>query len=134
MIHAAQVNEEEAAILTSDKLDEESLAKHTLALNTGVLLVTRGERGCTAFIDDHKHIRRVDEPGIPVEGTSDPTGCGDVFGAAYCAHYVNTKDAVSSAAFANKIASLNAGITGSEQIDTISSQRLSRSTPELRTA
>ena len=124
MIRAAQMNEEEAAILSTDRLDETALAKQTLALNTGALLITRGERGCTAFIDEHKHMRRVDVPGIAIASASDPTGCGDVFGAAYCAHYAKTKDVESSARFANKVAALNAGLAGSEAIDTISSFRL----------
>ena len=124
MIHAAQLNEEEAAILTTDRLDDNSLAKHTLALNTSALLITRGERGCTAFVDEHKHMRRVDVPGIKIANAPDPTGCGDVFGAAYCAHYAKTKELESSARFANKVAALNAGLAGSEDIDTISSFRL----------
>lgn len=128
MIHAAQMNEEEAASLTAEKLDEAALANHTLALNTGTLLITRGERGCTAFIDERKHMRRLDVPGIRIEGAGDPTGCGDVFGAAYCAEYVKTKDIASSVLFANKVAALNAGLAGSQEIDRIRSFRPVEST------
>jgi sugar/nucleoside kinase (ribokinase family) len=130
MIHTAQMNEEEAGIITPDKLGEPALANHTLALNTGALLITRGERGCTAFIDEHKHVHRTDIPGITIEGAPDPTGCGDVFGAAYCAHYVKTKEVLNSAIFANKVAALNAGLTGSEDIDKLSSFRLVESAAE----
>jgi sugar/nucleoside kinase (ribokinase family) len=124
MVHAAQLNEEEAAILSPEHLNETSLANHTLALDTQALLITRGERGCTAFIDEHKHTRRVDVPGLQTASFPDPTGCGDVFGAAYCAHYARTKEIESSVNFANRVASLNAGLTGSEDIDKISSFRL----------
>lgn len=125
MIHGAQMNEDEARILTADKLDEESLARHTLALNTKVLNITRGERGCTTFVDEHKHLHRADIPGIPVQGAVDPTGCGDVFAAAYCAHYVFSGDIGASVQFANRIASVKAGMNGSVEIDKLASFKLS---------
>lgn len=125
MIHGAQMNEEEARVMTAEKLDEESLAKHTLALNTKILNITRGERGCTTYIDEHKHLRRIDVPGIAVKGPVDPTGCGDVFAAAYCAHYVTSEDITASAQFANRVAACKAGMNGSEHIDMLSSMRLS---------
>jgi sugar/nucleoside kinase (ribokinase family) len=124
MIHAAQMNEDEARVLTPEKLDEMSLAKHTLALNTKVLHITRGNRGCTSFIDDHKHVRRVDCDGVELKKVVDSTGCGDVFAAAYCAHYMRTGDIEASAAFANKVAAAKAGFAGSSPIDALSAFRL----------
>ncbi len=124
MIHAAQMNEEEAAILTPEQLDETALAKHTLALNTKVLHITRGEHGCTTFIDEHKHLHRYDIGGVDIAGTVDPTGCGDVFAAAYCAHYMKTNDIFSSAQFANKIGAVKASMSGSGNIDQLASFRL----------
>jgi adenosine kinase len=124
MIHAAQMNEDEARVLTPEKLDEMSLAKHTLALNTKVLHITRGNRGCTSFIDDHKHVRRVDCDGVELKKVVDSTGCGDVFAAAYCAHYMRTGDIDASAAFANKVAAAKAGFAGSSPIDALSAFRL----------
>jgi sugar/nucleoside kinase (ribokinase family) len=127
MLHGAQMNEEEAAILAAEKLTEENLAKHTLALNTNVLLVTRGDRGCTAFIDEKKHIHRVDiDPAETVTG-ADPTGCGDVFAAAYCAHYLGTRDIEASARFANTVAARKAAMAGSSDIDALASFRIQRS-------
>lgn len=123
MIHAAQMNEEEASILTPEKLDELSLAKHTLALNTKAIHITRAEKGCTSFIDEHKIVRRVDTEGIKLEKTIDPTGCGDVFAAAYCARYMSTKDIAVSAAFANEVAAAKARFSGSAAIDSLSSFR-----------
>ena len=125
MIHAAQMNEDEAKVMTPEKLDEPSLAKHTLALNTTVLHITRGERGCTTFIDEHKHVRQVDIEGVKLKKTVDPTGCGDVFSAAYCAHYMKTKDIVASATFANRVAAAKAGFSGSAPIDELAVFRVS---------
>lgn len=130
MIHAAQMNEEEAAVLTPEKLDEATLAKHVLALNTKVLHITRGERGCTTFVDEHKHLHRYDIGGIEVRAALDPTGCGDVFAAAYCAQYMMTKNIFSSAQFANRVAARKAGMAGSTHIDTLSAFRLTESVEE----
>jgi len=124
MIHAAQMNEEEAAVLTTERFDEDGLSKQILALNTNAFIITRSERGCTAFVDTRKHIQRHDIAGIPAGEHVDPTGCGDVFAAAYCAHYMKTKDAPSSLAFANQVAARNAQLAGSTGIDTLASFRL----------
>jgi sugar/nucleoside kinase (ribokinase family) len=130
MVHAAQMNEEEAAVLTPEKLDEGTLAKHVLALNTNVLHITRGERGCTTFVDEHKHLHRYDIGGIEVRQVIDPTGCGDVFAAAYCAQYLKTMNIFSSAQFANRVAAQKAGFAGSAQIDALSAFRLTESLEE----
>ncbi len=127
MLHGAQMNEEEAAILAPEHLSEENLAKHTLALNTNVLVVTRGDRGCTAYIDQKKHIHRVDIPAAETVAGSDPTGCGDVFAAAYCAHYIATRDIEESTKFANGVAARKAGMQGSSDIDALSAFRVQRS-------
>ena len=123
MIHGAQMNEEEARILTPEKLDELPLAKQTLALNTTALHITRGEHGCSSFIDEHKHVRRFDTEGIEVKDAVDPTGCGDVFAGAYCAHYMKPRDIVASATFANRVAAMKARISGSNGIDALSVYR-----------
>ena len=124
MIHAAQMNEEEAAILSPEKFDEETLARHALALNTKMLAITRGARGATAFIDEHKHVRRVDTDAERVDGAADPTGCGDVFAAAYCARYLRTSDIVESVRFANRVAGAKAAIHGPDAIDRLGAFRL----------
>jgi sugar/nucleoside kinase (ribokinase family) len=123
MVHAVQMNEEEAAVLAPEKLDETSLARHLLALNTKAMIVTKGERGCTAYIDEHKHVRVLDVPGEDVPGAVDPTGCGDVLAAAYCAHYARTSDVDASLKFANRVASLKAAMSGSADIDRLAALR-----------
>ena len=124
MIHAVQMNEEEAAILTTEGFTEDGLARQILALNTKAFIVTRGERGCTAFIDTRKHIERHDIAGIPAGEQVDPTGCGDVFASAYCAHFMKSRDTIASLTFANQIAARNAQLIGSGDIDVLASFRL----------
>jgi sugar/nucleoside kinase (ribokinase family) len=119
MIHGAQLNEEEARVLAEGHYDEDGLAKQVLALNTKTFIITRGERGCTAFVDSQKHVQRHDTPGVPIEQSIDPTGCGDVFAAAYCAYYGKSKDVVASAAYANAVAARKAGLAGSSAIDAL---------------
>jgi sugar/nucleoside kinase (ribokinase family) len=128
MLHAAQMNEDEARILTPEKLDELSLAKHTLALNTKALIITRAARGCTAFIDEHKTVRRIDVAGLDGATAVDATGCGDVFGAAYCANYVASGDVAASVQFANQVAALKAHLPGSSEIDRLSTFRIANQT------
>ena len=94
MLHGIQMNEEEAAVVAAERPDESSLARHILSLSTKVMVITRGARGCTAYIDERKRIRRIDEEGIEPQKAVDPTGCGDVFAAAYCAHYVRSHEIV----------------------------------------
>jgi sugar/nucleoside kinase (ribokinase family) len=124
MLHAAQMNEEEAAILSSEKLDESNLAKQVLALNTQALVVSRGQHGCTAFIDEHKRIHRFDIPATDIAEAVDPTGCGDVFAASYCAHYLKSKDVLGAVQLANKVAAHKAQMQGSINIDNLASFRL----------
>jgi sugar/nucleoside kinase (ribokinase family) len=121
MLHGVQMNEEEAIVLSDPKYSENDLAKQMLALNTTSFIITRGEAGCTAFVDFHKHIQRHDIPGVPLDGAVDPTGCGDVFAAAYCAHYCKTKDILRSVAFANTVAARKASVPGSARLDILAS-------------
>ena len=126
MLHTVQMNEAEAGALTPEGYDEENLVKQALALNTRVLCITRGSRGCTVYVNDRKHIVRHDVPGIPVAGNVDPTGCGDVFGAAYCARLVRSDDSAAAAEFANRVAAAKAGMQGSSGIGSLSEFRLDK--------
>ena len=124
MLHGVQMNEKEAASVSIEQFDEPTLAKHLLALNTKALHITHGERGSTVYINEHKQIKRIDIPGIEPEKAADTTGCGDVFAAAYCAHYMRSKDINASADFANLVASFNAQLPGSIEIEKLSKFRL----------
>jgi len=120
MLHTVQMNSEEAAALTPEKLSETDLAKQALALNSHVLCVTRGAAGCSLFVNEKKHIIRHDIEGVAVNDTVDPTGCGDVFGAAYCAHLVHSGDVRAAAEYANTVAAAKSEIVGSAEIGKLS--------------
>ncbi len=120
MLHGVQMNEEEARTISIEHLDELMLSQHILALNTNALHITRGEKGSTVFINNHKQSKRFDIPAVKSEKVIDTTGCGDVFAAAYCAHYMKTKNIISSTEFANRVASYNTQLPGSINIDQLS--------------
>jgi len=123
MLHAAQMNETEMHALPLEKLDELSFAKHVLALNTEALHVTKGERGSTVFVNEHKLVKRMDIPAFEPDKAIDTTGCGDVFGAAYCAYYLRSKDILTSTRYANRVASFNSQFCGPEGLDKFSQYR-----------
>jgi sugar/nucleoside kinase (ribokinase family) len=124
MLHAVQLNEEEASGLTVEKYDEENLIKQTTALDTDNVIITRGAKGCTFFHDEHKQIQKNDCAAEPIQTASNSTGCGDVFAAAYCAKYIRTRDFLESAKFANKAAGLKASL-GVNSLNELSQYRVS---------
>ena len=112
MTDTVQLNEEEIAGLTPDHMTEEHTVAHLLTLGIKGVVITRGAGGASIFINEHKHVIRVDIPGISVNGgKTDTTGCGDVFGAAFHYHYTKTSDLRASAEFANRIAASHIGST-----------------------
>ncbi len=116
MIDAVQLNEEEIAGLSVEKLTEQQTVGHLLTLSTKGVLVTRGERGASLFCNDHKHVVRKDIVGVNVERARDTTGCGDVFGAAFLYHYVKTGDLLASTEFANRVAASKVHRVGSDYL------------------
>jgi len=100
MLQSVQMNEEEAAGLTVDRLSEEQLTGHLLTLGTGGVVITRGERGATLFANEHKTITRHDIPCAPAGRADTVFGLGDVFGAAFLYRFVAARDMVRAAEFA----------------------------------
>lgn len=121
-----QMNEEEAAHLTVERLDEMQLAKHMISLGPTAMVVTRGDQGCRVYSADKKRILATDVPLVQFEPDEralshekqlpDPTGCGDVFGAAYLYRYVQTGDVIDAAKYANRVASHRVTIERSEDL------------------
>jgi len=123
-LHTVQMNEEERSGLSDEQFDDNAFAKQITALNTPNFILTRGSRGCTVYTDEHKHVTRNDIPGVRITKNIDSTGCGDVFGAAYCAKYMTTHNDANSAEFANTVAAFNATIAGSTEIDKLAQFKL----------
>ena len=119
MIETIQMNEEEAAGLTPDHLDERNLALQLLALGGRGFIITRGERGATVYGQEHKHVKRHDLPPASASKVVDPTGSGDVFGAAFSCRYFQTRDVLGAAAFANEVAGLSIEFAGPGGLDEI---------------
>ena len=134
MLNAVQVNEAEAASLAPGGYDEADFVRQALALNTRALCITRGSGGCTVYVNEKKHIVRTDIAGVPTRSAVDPTGCGDVFGAAYCAHVVRSGDPAAAAGFANSVAAAKAEITGSSDLGRLSFFRLGKADLKETTA
>jgi sugar/nucleoside kinase (ribokinase family) len=105
MTDTVQLNEEEIAGLTPDQMTEEHAVAHLLTLGIKGVVITRGAEGASVFVNQHKHVIRMDVPGIRIDGEpADATGRGDVFGAAFHYHYTRSSDLRSSAEFANRVA------------------------------
>ena len=124
MLHAVQMNEAEAGGLTAEGYDTINLVKQIVSLGTRNVCVTRGAGGCTFYCAEKKEPVAGDIPGVPVAGQSDTTGCGDVFGAAYCASFVHNNDAKAAAQFANRVAAAKAGLLGSNGLAALSAYRI----------
>jgi sugar/nucleoside kinase (ribokinase family) len=128
-LDVVQMNETEAATLAVEKLSQEHLAKTLLSLGPRALAVTRGERGVKLYYDERKKTLEHDVPGIdpfagglrmddagdtPDRDRRDPTGCGDVFGAAFIYRYAMSGDLIAAAEFANTVAAAKVPIAGSD--------------------
>lgn len=124
MLHAVQMNEQEASGLTLEQYDDNTLAIQTLSLGTSALIITRGSRGYSIFLENSKEFKRIDEEGISINTVVDSTGCGDVFASAYCAYYLRSKDILASARFANKVAGWKAQTYGSKELNMLSQFRI----------
>ena len=86
-------------------------------------MVTKGERGCTAYVDGHKQVRSFTLPAEGIADAVDSTGCGDVFAAAYCVHYARTREIDDAVKFANRVAGRKAAMSGSADIDSLAAFR-----------
>lgn len=116
MINSIQMSEVEAHGLTAERLDEPRLVNQLMPLMVNALIVTRDERGITLVEQHNKKLERHEIAGVPTQAV-DPTGCGDVFGAAFLAHYLKEKNYRTAALFANEAAAFKASFSGLEGLD-----------------
>ncbi|MEX1277347.1 MAG: PfkB family carbohydrate kinase [Bacteroidota bacterium] len=114
MIHSIQMNEKEAAGLSSERYDEPTLINQLLPLMVQSLLITRGARGATLIRQEHKKAFRHEIPAVLAAEVIDTTGCGDVFGAAWFIESIRTKDMEKAASIASAFASRKATLRGFE--------------------
>ena len=113
MISNIQLNEKEAAGLTVEGLGEEQLAGHLLTLGSTCVVITRGSRGATLYLNDRKKILRHDAlPPAAAEAT-DATGLGDIFGAAFFYESLRSADLVRALQYAQAVASAKAPLARS---------------------
>lgn len=107
-----QLNEEEIRGLAVERLTEEQAAGHLLTLGVKGVVVTRGEHGATLYYSVHKKMMRTDFAGVPTATPRDPTGCGDVFGAAMIFRYATTRNLIAATDYANRVASTKVQYVG----------------------
>ncbi len=97
MIDTIQMNEEEVAGLTVEAMEEERAVGHILMLGVKGVLITRGARGVSVYMNEQKKVVRTDfaVPSVDPEGS--PVGRGDMFGAAFVYHYVKNHNIMAAA-------------------------------------
>ena len=118
-MNSIQMSEEEAEGLTAEHYDEPTLINQLMPLMVQSLVITRSERGATLIDQKNKKITRHDIAGIPKPEPLDPTGCGDVFGAAFLYHMLKSRNPHQSAIFANTVAALKTTASGPEALDAL---------------
>lgn len=97
-----QLNEEELAALSGAEGTPEDTVREALRQGPRALFVTRGAEGASWF--DRSGAAGHEAPGTTVHGAVDPTGCGDVWGAACAAALLQGKTAAEAARRGNLLA------------------------------
>lgn len=103
-----QVNEDEMNQLGPDPL---ALAADILGAGARALIVTLGPRGAV-FVENGNPVRSSLVPAEKVIDATDPTGCGDVFGAAVCARLLAGDPIESAIAAGNRAGARNVTYRG----------------------
>ncbi len=120
MLNSIQMTEVEAINLTAERFDEPTLINHLMPLMVNALFITRGDRGVTAITQHNKKLTRRDFPSAQQGPVVDPTGCGDVFGAAYLFHALREKDDLRATELANQAAGLKSTFRGTDGLRALS--------------
>jgi sugar/nucleoside kinase (ribokinase family) len=97
MIDTIQLNEEEIAGLTVETMEEERAVGHILMLGVKGVLITRGARGVSVYLNEQKKVVRTDLAAPAVDPAGSPVGRGDMFGAAFLYHYVKNHNVLAAA-------------------------------------
>lgn len=110
-IDILQANEFEILTL-SNETEEIEIAKDILSSGVKILLITKGNKGSSAYFISNNVVKSISVEAIKINSTNF-VGCGDVFGAAFAYTYLKTNDIKFSLAFANKASGI---ITSYNQI------------------
>lgn len=96
-----KVDQAEAAVLTATT-EADTAARDLYQMGPKIVIVTCGEKGVTIF--DGSQMIRIRAPQTDL---IDPTGAGDVFGAAFLIKYLQTEDLIEAGLFASAAAALS---------------------------
>ncbi len=111
LVDLVQMNQEELGALIGMEIQtpeqEKALVKWMLQLGPKVVLVTHGSGPVTMGVREGTWVRIVEAQPDAVPA-KDPTGCGDVFGAAFFMEWIRTENADLALEKAMKIARLHA--------------------------
>jgi hypothetical protein len=97
-----QMNEEELTALAGDSGDPEATARETVRSGPRALFVTRGATGASWY--ERSGTTGHEAPEAIAPGFIDPTGCGDVWGAACAASLLDGSNSAEAARRGNRLA------------------------------
>ena len=111
-----QMNRDEFALFAGDLGEPRAAATWALAGRAGTIVVTHGADGVEILTGtgatEAPARHRLPVPGGPAPG--DPTGCGDIWGAAFFAHALGGDDLIVAATKASRMARRKLGSSGAE--------------------
>ncbi|MBN1638081.1 MAG: carbohydrate kinase family protein [Ignavibacteriales bacterium] len=99
-----QVNEYELKTLSDYEIEDEA-AKYILKLGPAVLIITKSEKGFTAYIKEKNEINKFEKKALKINSIN-KVGCGDIFGATFFYQYLKSGNIRNSLQVANNIAAL----------------------------
>lgn len=88
---------------------EEESAKFVLNLGVKIILITKAEKGSVAYFMNEKKIEKIEAQPFKVD-SKNKIGCGDIFGATFFYHFLQTNDLQISIQQANKAGAIAASI------------------------